>query len=126
MMPPSWLVPASDSAEFYTPERCHITELLNDVSSPQLSVARARVQPDVTTQLHALRGVSETYLLQSGSGTVEIDGRSHEVGVGDAVVIPAGAAQRISNTGSVDLTFLCICSPRFTTDCYVDLESGPG
>ena len=38
--------------EFYTEERCYITELHNNVDS---SIARARVKPGVTTELHSLR-----------------------------------------------------------------------
>ena len=33
-----------------------------------------------------------------------------------------GAAQRITNTGTGDLVFLCICTPAFEPDCYEDLE----
>ena len=41
---------------------------------------------------------------------------------GDVVIIPAEVRQRISNVGAGDLVFLAICSPRFTTEVYVDLE----
>jgi mannose-6-phosphate isomerase-like protein (cupin superfamily) len=37
---------------------------------------------------------------------------------GDVVVIPAGESQSIANTGAVDLVFYCICTPRFTPECY--------
>jgi hypothetical protein len=30
--------------------------------------------------------------------------------------------QRIANTGTDDLVFYCICSPRFTQECYESLE----
>jgi mannose-6-phosphate isomerase-like protein (cupin superfamily) len=45
------------------------------------------------------------------------------MGDGDVVIIPAGARQRISNTGTIDLVFLAICVPRFTPGAYVDIES---
>jgi mannose-6-phosphate isomerase-like protein (cupin superfamily) len=44
------------------------------------------------------------------------------VGPGDVVLIPPGCRQRIANTGSVDLVFLAICSPRFLSEVYEDIE----
>ena len=38
-------------------------------------------------------------------------------------MIPAGTAQQITNTGPEDLVFLCVCTPRFTPNCYRDSES---
>ena len=126
MQLPKWLHRDSERGEFYTDERCYILELHNCEQTPQVSLATARVEPGVTTQLHALEGVSEVYVLQQGSGVVEIDFQRQAVGTGDSVMIPAGAAQRISNTGSEDLVFHCICTPRFTPGCYIDLEPKAG
>ncbi|MDH5265956.1 MAG: cupin domain-containing protein, partial [Betaproteobacteria bacterium] len=36
--------------------------------------------------------------------------------------IPAGVAQAIRNTGPGDLVFHCVCTPRFTPDCYESLD----
>lgn len=41
---------------------------------------------------------------------------------GDVVVIPPNQAQQITNSGSGDLIFLTICSPRFRPEAYQDLE----
>jgi len=119
---PVWLISADSATEFATDERCFITELLNSPLSPQTSLALARVEPGVTTQLHSLNGVSETYVLRRGSGLMEVDGRQHAVSAGDQVVIAANIPQRITNNGAVDLEFYCVCTPRFTVDCYVNLE----
>lgn len=111
--------------EVWTSERCFITELLNEPASPQVSLARCRVEPGVTTELHRLT-VAEWYVLESGRGLVELgDARAREVGAGDVVTIPAGMPQRITNTGQEDLVFQCICLPRFTPDCYESLEPRP-
>ena len=45
-----------------------------------------------------------------------------EVNSGDVVLIPPGARQRIRNTGSVDLEFLAICSPRFRIENYQEID----
>lgn len=125
-MPPAWFVPASALGEFFTSERCHITELLNSAQSPEASLAVARVEPGVTTQLHALDGIAERYTVRRGEGLVEIDGVGQVLRAGDSAVIPAGAAQRIANTGDGDLEFYCLCTPRFVPESYRNLEAtGP-
>lgn len=109
--------------EFVTPERCFISETWNSSNDEMLSIARARVEPGVTTALHYLKGVTERYLIVSGRGLVEAgDLPPSEVGVGDVVIIPAGIPQRITNTGETDLISYCICTPRFSTYCYHNLE----
>lgn len=120
--PPPWLVAAAHGTEFYTEERCFITELLNCDQSPQVSVALARVEQGITTQLHRLSGVAESYVLTEGSGVMEVDNYRFAVSEGDNVVIPAGVPQRITNNGDSDLVFYCICTPRFQPECYVNLE----
>ena len=105
--------------EFYTDEGCHIVELLNAEGDPGCSIARARVQPGVTTRLHRLTGTIERYVILEGEGRVEVDGLPPaEVRPLDVVLIPAGAAQRIANTGTSDLVFLCVCTPRFRVASY--------
>ena len=44
------------------------------------------------------------------------------VEAGDAVQVPAGTPQRITNTGQHDLLFECVCTPRFRVDAYRNLE----
>lgn len=110
-----------ESAEFWTEERCFISELLNDPSMPEASLARARVEPGVTTALHCL-DVEETYVIEAGEGLMQLDGARFTVAAGDSVRIAKGVAQRISNTGTGDLVFLCLCRPRFQPEGYVDLD----
>ena len=108
--------------EFWTSERCYITEILNDERQPDVSVARCRVEPGVTTQLHAL-SVLEWYVIEAGRGRMRIgDAPAFDATPGDAFPIPAGTAQQITNTGDTDLLFLCVCVPRFTHVCYSSLE----
>lgn len=119
------IIRGDGSPEFWTEERCYITELHNCEQSPEASLAIARVRPGVVTQLHRLDGVSERYILRKGRGTLELDGVRHELTAGDQAVIPAGASQRIENTGPGDLEFYCLCVPRFRPGCYVNLEDAP-
>ena len=109
--------------EFYTSEGCHIIEVSNTAQDPDVSIARARVEPGVTTRWHRLAGTAERYVILSGLGRVEIGNLPPtDVAVGDVVLIPPMCRQRIVNTGDEDLVFLAICSPRFTNDAYKDIE----
>ena len=117
--------PFDATAEYYTPERCHILELSNIADDPDVSIARARVTPGVTTRWHRLADTIERYVMLEGSGRIEIgELPPRVVGPGDVVLIPAGCRQRIANVGAGDLVFLAICSPRFQTDAYEDLDDG--
>ena len=78
--------------EYYTDEKCYITEVSNSPATPDLSIARARVEPGVTTCWHRLKDTTERYVILSG-------------------------------TGPDDLIFLAICSPRFQTETYQDIEA---
>ena len=109
--------------EYFFAEGCFITELSNSGDDPEVSIARARLEPDKTTRWHYLRGTTERYVVLQGVGLVEVDELpAQHMGDGDVVIIPAGARQRISNTGTIDLVFLAICVPRFTPGAYVDIE----
>ena len=101
-------------------------ELWNTGEDPGASVARCRVEPGVTTQLHALT-VDERYIILSGRGSVETGDRpAATVRPGDVVWIPAGVAQRIANVGAEDLVFLAVCTPRFVPEAYSSLEGEVG
>ena len=112
------------SAEFYISEDCYINELWNNATDAEVSIARARVLPSVTTKWHRLEGIVERYMILEGQGRVEVgDLPATDVSAGDVVIIPAMSAQRITNTGSEDLVFLAICSPRFVQSAYQELTS---
>lgn len=115
-------------AEYFFREGCHITEWWNAADDPALSVARARIAPGVTTRWHRLAGVSERYVILQGEGRVELEHAgtvlTEAVGPHSVVFIPPGTPQRIANTGSADLVFLALCTPRFTPACYEDCDHG--
>ncbi len=112
------------AAEFFIAERCHINELSNVADDPAVSIARARVEPGVTTHWHRLHGTTERYVILEGHASVEVGDLPAEfVGPGDVVMVPPLCRQRITNTGGGDLVFLAICTPRFKPEAYEDLES---
>lgn len=109
--------------EYWFEEGCWIAELSNSVDDPALSIARARVPEGGSTRWHRLHGVTERYVILSGHGVVEIgDQAPRKVSEGDVVHIAGGVAQRIHNRGAQDLIFLALCTPRFTTEAYEDID----
>lgn len=117
----------SEAAESPTRERCSIAELSNTADDPELSVARARVAPGVTTRWHRLDGIAERYVILEGRGRAEIDGLPpQDLLPGDVLRIAPGQAQRITNTGATDLVFLALCTPRFRWDAYEDIDEAMG
>ncbi len=115
----SKILNADESKEYFFDEGCFILELSNNPDDPDVSIARARVKPGVTTQWHRLQGIIERYVMLSGTGLVEVgELPAQVVTVGDVVLIPEQCPQRIRNIGTDDLVFLAVCSPRFVPEAY--------
>ena len=113
-------------AEFHTAEGCHIIELSNSDADPEVSIARARVRPGVTTRWHRLDETTERYVVLSGAGKVEVGNLpAQTVTQGDVVLIPPGCRQRITGMGNEDLVFLAICTPRFRPEVYENMDTDP-
>ena len=111
------------SNEYFFVEGCYINELANSAQDPLISIARARVARNTTTHWHQLSATTERYVILEGQGAVEIGDLSPQtVSPGDVVTIPPDTRQRIANTGQSDLVFLAICTPRFETANYIDLD----
>jgi mannose-6-phosphate isomerase-like protein (cupin superfamily) len=118
------IIHAEADQEYFFEEGCYILELSNSPEDPELSVARARVPEGVTTRRHRLVGITERYVIQQGQGMVEIgDADAVQVSQGDVVIIPPGENQRIMNSGSGDLVFLALCTPRFVQSAYEDIQA---
>jgi mannose-6-phosphate isomerase-like protein (cupin superfamily) len=111
-----------ESSEYYTPERCYIIEIMNQPGI-DFSIARAKVEPGVSTALHSLAGINEAYYILSGNGLLQWGNtETRDLGPGDIVLYLPGSPQTITNVGQVDLIFLCVCVPRFTKEAYINLE----
>lgn len=113
---------AQPDDEYYFKEGCRILEMSNAPDDPEASIARARVAPGATTRLHRLDGITERYVILQGSGRVRLAGQAAQaVAPGDVVVIPPRFSQQIENTGTTDLLFLAICTPRFVPGAYEEI-----
>jgi len=120
----SYITQFNANAQFSTAERCDINELLNNPLDSACSIAQACVAPGIITQLHAVKNTIERYIIIEGEGQVFINHQPPEsVRKFDIVSIPENTPQKIENTGSIDLVFLCICTPRFEQKNYQNLET---
>ncbi len=118
-----YVIHPDESSEFFVYEGCFVIELLNSAMDPDVSIARARLEPGGATHLHRLHGITERYLILEGEGMVEVNDRPPEkVVVGDVVMIAPMHNQRIVNSGNTDLIFLAICTPRYEEAAYEDTE----
>ena len=120
------IVKATSIKESLTPEGCFVSENwgLSSFGDETVSIARARVEPGVTTKAHHLEGIQEIYLILKGNGKVRIGGlEPANVAEGDTVIIPAGTSQKITNEGKTDLVLYCICTPAFKQDRYSDEDT---
>ncbi len=110
------IIKARSLREYESSERCFIAE---NWSSPEVSIAKATVKPGVTTVPHHLEATSEIYVIVKGVCKVRCDRlKPAKVEAGDTVFIPAGTSQQVTNLGKSDLVFYCVCTPRFTQECY--------
>ena len=98
---------------FITKDGSSIRSILDRTNAPvhNQSLAEARVPAGSATERHYHKLAEEFYFLLEGSGTMEVDGVSREVGSGDAILIPPGAWHQLTATS--DLVFLCCCAPAY-------------
>jgi mannose-6-phosphate isomerase-like protein (cupin superfamily) len=101
---------------FTTRDGSTIRSILDRTNAPvqNQSLAEARIPAGSATERHYHKLAEEFYFILSGEGTMEIDGESRQLGVGDCVLIPPGAWHTITATS--DLQFLCCCAPPYSHD----------
>lgn len=62
------------------------------------------------------RALDEIYLVTEGSARMTVDGVTHELGPGDAVLAPAGVDHDLVNTGDVPLRLVFVFGYRAEAD----------
>jgi mannose-6-phosphate isomerase-like protein (cupin superfamily) len=109
----------NDCQHFKAGDNTLLCELLHpgreEVDIPY-SIAHAVLESGCTSLPHRLKKSSEVYFILEGKGKMHIESESIEVGPGQAIVIPPGSWQHISNIGTSELKFLCIVHPMWTED----------
>ncbi len=108
---------------FTTADGSTIRSMLDSTNAPvrNQSLAEARLSGGGSTERHYHRLSEELYFILDGSGTLEIDGDSQPVTVGDAILIPPGSRHQITAANHSPLRFLCCCAPPYShEDTYFD------
>jgi mannose-6-phosphate isomerase-like protein (cupin superfamily) len=95
-----------------------LAELLHPDKVPgaqrlRCSVAHAIVPHGESTLPHVLKASIELYYILEGRGEIHIGTRSAPLHAGQIVLIPRGRKQYIKNTGTGDLVFLAIVTPKW-------------
>jgi mannose-6-phosphate isomerase-like protein (cupin superfamily) len=97
---------------------CTIREILQparDALELPYSLAIAEVAVGARTYRHRLQH-TEVYYLLTGRGLMHIENETTDVIAGDAITIPARAAQWIENSGHEVLRFIALVSPPWTIE----------
>lgn len=116
-----------EAEEFTAGDGCTLRELLHPGKQPLAlgySLAHAAVEPGQTTAPHRLKESSEVYFILEGEGLMHIDDEVAPVRPGQAVYIPPGARQFISNLGDTDLVFICLVDPGWRVEDEEVFASG--
>ena len=105
-------VTSLDAAEPFTTKDGSTIRELHHTELQSLAEAQA-------TDRHYHAETEEIYFVLEGSGTMDVDGVTRRVSVGDAVLIAPGARHQI--TAETALRFLCCCAPPYSHgDTYFD------
>ena len=72
---------------------------------------------DIGSEVHQDR--DQFFRFEAGSGQVEIDGNTYQVGDGSGVVVPAGARHNVRNTGAEPLKLYTLYGPPEHKDSVV-------
>lgn len=106
---------------FTTKDGSTIRSILDRTNAPvqNQSLAEAQVPAGTSTQRHYHKLSEEFYFILEGTGEMEVDGNTKQVGPGDAILIPPGAWHTI--TAQESLRFLCCCAPPYAhEDTYFE------
>lgn len=105
--------------EFIAGDSTILREILHPDKDKSLSLryslAHAIVKPNEISTLHSLK-TSEVYYIIEGEGLMRIDDETTAVWPWDTISIPPHAKQCITNTGKIDLKFLCIVDPAWRAE----------
>ncbi len=109
------IIHLTDCIEFTAGDHCLLREMIHPDKQPlalRYSLAHATVPAGQSTTPHRL-SISEVYYILQGQGCMHIDDEISDVIASDTVYIPPHAVQYITNTGTDELTFVCIVDPAW-------------
>lgn len=67
--------------------------------------------------------VDQFFRIESGTGSVVIDGVSHDISDGTAIVVPAGARHNVINTSDLPLKLYTLYAPPHHKDGTIHMDT---
>lgn len=99
---------------FIGPDGAHVQELAGrSTGLTSHSLAVITHPPGTASRDHHHTVADEVYFVRSGQGRVRVDGETHAIGPGDAVIIRPGQAHKVWNDGPDDLVLIVSCAPAY-------------
>lgn len=92
-------------------------------NSVQTAVGVTRLDPGARGDPHQHDGSEEIVVVLSGSAAFTVDGVAHELAVGDAILIPAGAKHAVDNRSNTEARVLWIYAPSGPERALIDTHS---
>ncbi|WP_455208548.1 cupin domain-containing protein [Kaarinaea lacus] len=110
---------------FITKDGSEIRELMHPAEhgNKLQSLAEATVARGSETLKHKHRSTEEIYHITQGKGLMCLGEELIEVTIGDSVCIAPGTVHNIKNIGNVPLKILCCCSPPYSDNDTVLVDS---
>ena len=97
-----------ENIENLAKENNNFRKVLYTAKHSQLVVMSLNVGEDIGEEIHQL---DQFLRVESGVGKAVLDGISHDIADGSAIVVPAGAKHNIINTGNVKMKLYTLYSP---------------
>lgn len=89
-------------------ENENFRQVLYTAENSQLVVMALNPKEDIGMEVHHL---DQFFRVEEGLGVAILDGVSHQICAGSAVLVPAGTRHNIVNTGKVPLKLYTVYSP---------------
>lgn len=117
----------NEVAAFVGPDGGIIRELAasRNSSAQKQSLAEATIPVGGAVVEHFHKTTEEFYYILTGTGLMKIEDDVREVGPGDTVIILPGQRHKITNNGRVPLVLLACCSPEWSAEDQVLVETTP-
>lgn len=100
-----------DNIEKLTTENNKFRQVVYTAKFSQLVLMSLKPSGEIGEEIH---DVDQFFRFEKGQGTVVIDGASHEISDGFAVIVPAGAKHNVINSSATDALklYTLYCPPH--------------
>ena len=83
------------------------------------SIAKTILKPGAQVDRHFHQTSDEIYLIIAGSGTMQVDEESFQLGAGEVILISPGEKHKVLTDENEKLEFLAITFPPYSPDDFI-------